>query len=304
MQGRKSELTKSGIYRITCIPTGDTYIGSSVNIGIRWNEHQRHLSRNIHHSRILQFAYNLYGKDAFEIEVVEIVDRENLISREIAWMKETHPEYNNNMPNLEKEGWSMSEESKHKISLALKNIKRPPFTEEHRRRIGDSNRRRTMSPETKEKIAKAHRGTHPSLETREKMSIARKARKSSPETIQKIKDALTGRKYGPLSDEQRQKVSDSLMGHRGWNKGKKWSDETIAKMVAVHKKMRKEQIDILVARGLDWYTASKLPAHRMNHLIKMKNDIEMLDTASAIRANAEWKHDGSSSYTGNNRKIV
>jgi group I intron endonuclease len=77
----------SGIYRIINKLDGKVYIGSAVNLKCRKNEHYRRLVNNKHHSNHLQNAWNKYGKDNFNFEVIEYVDIiENLIQREQYWM--------------------------------------------------------------------------------------------------------------------------------------------------------------------------------------------------------------------------
>lgn len=67
----------AGIYRITCVPTGRFYIGSSVNISARFNGHKRSLNRGCHHSRFLQRAYNKHGADAFKYEILAFIHDRN-----------------------------------------------------------------------------------------------------------------------------------------------------------------------------------------------------------------------------------
>ena len=59
-----------GVYRITCIKDSQIYIGSSVNIKERWQQHLALLRGNRHSSKYLQNAYNKYGEDSFKFEVL------------------------------------------------------------------------------------------------------------------------------------------------------------------------------------------------------------------------------------------
>jgi group I intron endonuclease len=80
-------LRTSGIYKISCRPSGKVYVGSAVNMYRRW--HSRHLPqlrRNKHSNRHLQSAWNKYGESAFTCEVIEQCDTTELISREQYWM--------------------------------------------------------------------------------------------------------------------------------------------------------------------------------------------------------------------------
>ena len=64
-----------GIYRITCIVTGQSYIGQSKDIKRRWLEHERMLQNNEHHSKKLQMAYNRWGPLNFIKTIVKLVPR-------------------------------------------------------------------------------------------------------------------------------------------------------------------------------------------------------------------------------------
>ena len=60
----------SGIYIITNAMTGSQYVGSAVNFNKQWATHIRDLKKGSHHSRYLQRAWDLYGEDAFEFDVI------------------------------------------------------------------------------------------------------------------------------------------------------------------------------------------------------------------------------------------
>ena len=71
-----------GIYKIINNITKDCYIGSSINLHNRKSRHFKDLSKNKHHSIILQRAVNKYGIDNFTFEIIEILLVENLLKRE------------------------------------------------------------------------------------------------------------------------------------------------------------------------------------------------------------------------------
>lgn len=77
-----------GIYKITCIPNQKAYIGQSVNIRCRAHEHRRDLEKGTHDNTIMQNAYDKYGKDAFIVSLIEVVeDYEKLRDREEYWVE-------------------------------------------------------------------------------------------------------------------------------------------------------------------------------------------------------------------------
>lgn len=72
----------TGIYKITCVPTGECYIGQSVCIARRWATHKRELKNNVHYNIHLQRAYNLYGEKNFTYEILEQCPAKKLDERE------------------------------------------------------------------------------------------------------------------------------------------------------------------------------------------------------------------------------
>lgn len=84
----------SGIYQICNRINGKIYIGSAVNIKKRWHLHLHRLRNNIHHNSHLQNAWNKYGEENFEFEVIEYWEPEFLVSFEQWWINMLKPEYN------------------------------------------------------------------------------------------------------------------------------------------------------------------------------------------------------------------
>ena len=79
-----------GIYKITCLENGKTYIGSSVDCDRRISVH---FSEANQENNWMNEDMSRYGKSGFETEVVEIVEDENeLPERETYWIKQYKPE--------------------------------------------------------------------------------------------------------------------------------------------------------------------------------------------------------------------
>lgn len=133
VQAAKSFLNVTGVYSIRNRVSGRVYIGSGVRIGIRWRHHLKLLKAGKHFNLHLQNAWNLYGADAFEFEVVEITSRELLTQREQYYLSALQPGYNigatATAPWL---GKKISESHRARISLSLRGRKK---TSDHARNI-------------------------------------------------------------------------------------------------------------------------------------------------------------------------
>jgi group I intron endonuclease len=83
------------IYKIKNITNNKIYIGSAIDFNSRVRVHKFQLRNNKHHSKYLQRAWNKYGENSIEFEIIEIVNDENkLILKEQFWIDLLKPEYN------------------------------------------------------------------------------------------------------------------------------------------------------------------------------------------------------------------
>jgi len=143
----------SGIYVITCIATGQKYIGSSVNIEQRIYKHFYDLSHGDSKNKPMQFAYERYGKDTFSWEVVELVWITELKLVEQLWLNKLWGEniFNRSPTSISPKGVKHTEESIAKWKKAWET--RGPVTEETKAKLTESAlKRKPASAETREKI--------------------------------------------------------------------------------------------------------------------------------------------------------
>lgn len=77
-----------GIYCIKNKINGKVYIGSSNNIERRFRKHKTQLNTKIHSNKHLIRAYHKYGKQNFEFIILEECLKENLLEREMFYIKE------------------------------------------------------------------------------------------------------------------------------------------------------------------------------------------------------------------------
>lgn len=76
----------SGIYCIENKITNKKYIGKSVDIIKRWNEHKSLLNRNVHENTYLQHAWNKYGEYFFDFYILEECNKQELNEKEIMYI--------------------------------------------------------------------------------------------------------------------------------------------------------------------------------------------------------------------------
>lgn len=211
----------SGIYSIDCAANGKAYIGSAVNIRLRWNSHRHALKDGNHHSEKLQRSWDKYGEAQFAFNVLLICGKGDLISYEQRAIDEfdaielglnSNPVAGNSL------GFKHRAESLIKIGLASRgrtgNIGHE-VSAETRKKIGDANRGKKRTQQYREELSKRMIGNQRTLgfkhsqESKDKMSKAGKGRKRSPEAIEQTRQAVLGRKH---SSETRAKISAARMG--------------------------------------------------------------------------------------------
>lgn len=175
----------TGIYKISNSVNSKVYVGSAYCLVRRYDMHKSRLARGIHHSRALQSAVNKYGLDKFAFELVEICAKADVIKKEQYWI---------NAYNSYKNGYNGSPTAQNNAGLIV-------------------------SEETKEKLSKALKGKKRSKESIEKSSAAHKAknRKISEELREILRAVHTGRKH---SQQEKAKRSQSLKAHRQTESGK------------------------------------------------------------------------------------
>jgi group I intron endonuclease len=170
----------AGIYKITCVPTGKFYIGSSQDIAVRWRKHRERLSLEKRGSPHLQYAWNKYGADAFVIEILEpVMFIEHLLEREQFYLDTLRP-YDRTIG----------------FNIALY--------------AGAPMRGRKTSAETLKKLADRSRGKTHSAEVRQKISAMKKGvpqtQLFTPEVNAKRAAAGRGKRH---TDATRQKMAES-----------------------------------------------------------------------------------------------
>jgi group I intron endonuclease len=153
----------SGVYKITNKDNGLVYFGQATQLGTRAQQHESKLLKNKHHNRHLQHAWNKYGPDAFEFEVIAVYpDKTERDAAEQALIDEHYgPGCYNIATDATLSGMSgrkHKQETKDKIAAAHIGKKHGPHSQEHKDKAADKHRGRKHSPEWCAAISAAKKG--------------------------------------------------------------------------------------------------------------------------------------------------
>ena len=209
-------LTKvCGIYKILNIITRDYYLGSSIDLCMRWREHCWKLRKNMHRNSHLQSAWNKYGEQAFEFSILLLCDVAHKLYFEQGFIDLFKPAYNiAKDAKAPMKGMQFSDEHKHNMSEAQKG---KHLSEEHKRNISEANKGSLGSMFNK----------HHSEETKRKLSEAGKSRCLSEEVRHQMREARLGKQH---TEETKRKISKAMKGKSNHRKGTHDTEETKRKM--------------------------------------------------------------------------
>lgn len=172
-----------GIYCITNIENDRFYIGSSIDLEQRRSNHFSNLKKGKHHSYKIQKDYNIFGKDAFVYDVLEVCEKikEVLITREQFYLDFYDPYYN----VLKKADSSMGSKR----------------TDEYKKKMSDMFKGKKWTEEAKAKYSKTMSGRKWSSSKRESM-------KGKSNFIGKDNNGINNGFYGKKhTDEVKKKIS-------------------------------------------------------------------------------------------------
>lgn len=178
------------IYKITNKVNGKIYIGQTIrSLESRWWDHCKPSAK-----QVIGHCINKYGKENFTIEQIDSANSlDELNEKEVYWINffdSRNKEIGYNIA-FGGENKIMTDEIKEKLSIANSGKKKPPMSEEHRRKLSEAAKRRVITQETRDKISKSHKGLKPDDETRKKLSAAKKGKKLSKEEREKRIQART-----------------------------------------------------------------------------------------------------------------
>ena len=218
-------IEKGGIYFILSMVDNKRYIGRSVDIHRRLNEHKSALIAQRHDNKHLQNAWNKYGASNFVFVPFLFCDTETSIIEEQRQLDFYNGQEGRLLFNISKSSMAGPSEIEHRRAISEGNRKRAPITEETRAKLKAARARKVFSEEERAKISAASKGRTHSEETRKKLSEKAKGRKLSDEHKKKIGEAGKGR---VPSEETRRKISEKKTGRKA-------SEETRKKLSEAHK---------------------------------------------------------------------
>lgn len=210
----------SGIYAIIHRESGRWYVGQSQNLRKRLCDHRLRLTRGYHANSHLQNAWNKYGSDAFDFEILILSPVSALDDLEQAYLDDPETSHFNiaRDPTAPTRGLKLSAEHRAKISVSNKNL---PKSAEHRAKLREANVGRKHSDAARAKMSKLRQGRKLSTSHRASLSAAQRGRTHSFKSKRKMSISKIGRQAPGTR-------SDNTSGFKGvsLDKGRsKWAAE-------------------------------------------------------------------------------
>lgn len=192
-----------GCYNIINKTTGKVYVGISIHIKERWSIHRQYLRKNKHPNNHLQNAWNKYGENDFEFNMLEVIDFD----------------YNNKDINYRKA-----------ISEKLDKLEKKYFTKynsterEYGYNLNEAGLHGVASEETKKKLSEMRQGENNSFYGKKHSKDSKKLMGGAVIDYSGEKNPNYGNRW---SDEQKEQMSKI---NKGRNLGKHHNNETKQKI--------------------------------------------------------------------------
>jgi group I intron endonuclease len=177
--------TISGIYQIKNLINNKIYIGSTINLKQRFNDHKKLLRHNKHPNNHLQSSWIKHGESNFVFELIEQVNIDSLLIREQYYINLLSSHDKKVGYNLSKFagntlGYKFSEKSKIKMSNSKINIEKQKILEDKTKNINYEylNLKESKKIVNIVDVKNPFYGKKHSKETKEKMKIAKLGEKN------------------------------------------------------------------------------------------------------------------------------
>jgi group I intron endonuclease len=216
----------SGIYMILCLENDKCYIGQTNKMKRRWGEHLDKLRCGKHFNTYLQNIFSKYGENSLVFFLLKSCPVEELNKYEQEYVLTLDKKYLLNLVDVGN-GYTKSEETKKKMSLWQKGIKKDPeqikrMNEARKNSIGWSFwKGRKHTEESKKKISEKKKEFY----------------KNNPQKIsaEHFAALVRGRKAKPVTNEVKQYFSKLY-------KGKKFSEEDRLRRTAKQQETRQRNL--------------------------------------------------------------
>ena len=186
-----------GIYVIRCSREAKVYVGSAMNLRLRWSLHLVDLRACKHHSHKLQRAFRRFGEAAFTFEVHELCPKTELIQRE-QLLLDTLGAVDN--------GYNVCRTAGNRLGMKHTDTTRKLLSEKAKQRP-------PISEETRKKLSAAQKGKPKSEATKQNMrEAAGKRPRRSAATIEKHRQALLGKPGHPHTQEHKDAMREKMKG--------------------------------------------------------------------------------------------
>lgn len=246
-----------GIYGIFNTESKKWYVGQSVDIAHRFEQHRTLLKNGKHQNEHLQNAWNKRGEGAFSFVILEVCDVQELSAKEMAWIKEKNSlfgGYNKTKGGEGLRGWIAPTWYRELRSQMYAGEKNPFYGKKHTEttraklratHAGERHRNygKHLPKETREKISASHIGFKHTEETKAKLSAINKGKPPSKYALKKAAEfnssernprcipvvcITTGERFFSASEAarikglERTKISACCRGERKSTKGTMW----------------------------------------------------------------------------------
>ena len=124
-------MRKTGIYQLINKINNKSYVGSTIDSSERYWSHISKLSRQVHDNKSLQEDFNKYGRDCFELIMLEECLECELLEREQYWSDKISNKYNIRVNVKSNIGLPHSDKVKSILSEKRKGAKNPFYGKTH-----------------------------------------------------------------------------------------------------------------------------------------------------------------------------
>lgn len=120
--------TRPGVYIITCLVTGECYVGGSGNVTRRFQQHRYDLRHGLHKSKRLQAAWDTYGEASFSFGYAIKCAADQILVFEQRYLDALQPAFNTEKLAGASLGTTRDEDQRKRLKLRPQSIaKRYPF---------------------------------------------------------------------------------------------------------------------------------------------------------------------------------